>query len=278
MRHSIVKSAEKSILKIHSQTTKMRCMGPYSSSTSLSSSGTPSTSSKEAFYGRPRPINSAPTLSTLQSLALTAYSATKAFIDPERHDMVATLSELTGHIALQSMYNHMKNDPTGRRILIEKPIVSKDTIDIQHLENYDKNTFGYAYASFLKQHGFDPDLRAEVKYVQDEELRYVMMRYRQSHDFYHVVTDLPPTISGELALKYVELFHTGLPVCALSATVGSWKLDGEERLKWKEIYLPWAIHVGNNGKKWMNVYWEEMFYYDIEELRKELNIVTAPKL
>lgn len=172
----------------------------------------------------------------------------------------------------------MKNDVDGQRILLERPIVSKATIDIENLEkNNGKNTFGYAYAMFLKRNGFDPDLRADVKYVHNDELRYVMTRYRQSHDFYHVITDLPPTIPGELALKYAELFQTGLPVCALSATVGSFKLEMEERKLWKDVYLPWAIKAGK-GKHWMNVYWEERFDQDIDDLRKELDIDIAPQV
>jgi ubiquinone biosynthesis protein COQ4 len=232
----------------------------------------------EPFYGSPRSANSAPKLSTLQSLTLATYSATKAFLDPERHDMVATLSELTGHVALQNMYDSMMADKIGQRILIERPIVSKATIDIHELEQKEKNTFGYAYAMFLKQNDFDPDLRADVKYVQDEELRYVMTRYRQSHDFYHVITDLPPTIPGELALKFAELFQTGLPICALSATVGSLKLDDRERELWKEEYLPWAIKVGKDGGKWINTYWEEEFDTDLQDLRKRLGVVIAPKI
>lgn len=244
---------------------------------SFSSFSSSSSSQEEPFYGSPIPENKPRPLSPLQTLSLTAYSATKAFLDPERHDMVATLSELTGQVALQSMYNTMKEDTDGQRILLDKPLVSKSSIDIDDLRNKGKHTFGYAYAMFLKRNGFDPDLRAEVKYVHDDELRYVMMRYRQSHDFYHVITDLPPTIPGELALKYAELFQTGLPVCALSATVGSFKLEEEERKVWKDLYLPWAIKAGK-GKSWMNVYWEERFDQDIDELREELSIDMAPKV
>jgi len=233
----------------------------------------------EPFYGSPRPKHSTvSSMSTIQSLSLAAYSATKAFMDPERHDMVATLSELTGHVALQNMYDSMMSSKTGQRILTERPIVSKATIDIQTLEQMDKNTFGYAYAMFLKKNGFDPDMRADVKYVSHEELRYVMLRYRQSHDYYHVITDLPPTVPGELALKYAELFQTGLPVCALSATVGSLKLGEEERRIWYDAYLPWAVKVGKEGKKWMNIYWEEEFDQDLEGLRKRIGVDIAPKV
>lgn len=233
-------------------------------------------SSSEPFYGSPREERNH--LSPLQNISLAVYSATNAFLNPERHDMVATLAEVTGEVALQNILSEMKNDPIGQRILLDKPCVDTASIDIDALGQLPKNTFGYGYYTFLKHHGFNPDERAKVKYIQDEELQYVMTRYRQSHDFFHVVTDLPPSIPGELALKYVELFQTGLPVCALSATVGSMKLNAEDRKLWKEKYLPWAIRVGKCGKKWMNVYWEEEFETDLQELRTKLGIETAPIL
>jgi ubiquinone biosynthesis protein COQ4 len=91
------------------------------------------------------------------------------------------------------------------------------------------------------------------------------------------MTDLPPSIPGELALKYVELFQTGLPVCALSASAGSFMLGVEERRIWEKTYLPWAVQVGKHGKKWMNVYWEELFERDLIELRNELGVIVAPE-
>jgi Uncharacterized protein involved in ubiquinone biosynthesis len=192
--------------------------------------------------------------------------------------MVAALAEVTGSVALQKMHRDMLTDPTGRRILSDKPLVNTDSIDIKALEELPKNTFGYAYAMFLRKNGFDPDERALVKYIPDEELAYVMKRYRQSHDFFHVLTDLPPTVLGELALKYVELFQTGLPVCALSVSAGSMKLSQEERRQLVKQYLPWAIRVGKNNKKWINIYWEEEFQKDLKDFRLELGIDVAPKM
>jgi ubiquinone biosynthesis protein COQ4 len=238
--------------------------------TSNISSGT------EPFYGSPR--EGKKPLSPLQSLSLAVYSATNAFLDPERHDMVAALAEVTGSAALQNMYNDMMADPTGQRILTDRPIVQTESIDIEALEGLPKNTFGYAYAMFLKKNGFNPNERAEIKYITDENLVYVMKRYRQSHDFYHVMTDLPPTVLGELALKYIELFQTGLPVCALSVSVGSMKLTQKERKQLLEQYLPWAIKVGKTKQKWINIYWEEQFERDLNEMRLDYGIVTAPKI
>ena len=44
--------------------------------------------------------------------------------------------------------------------------------------------------------------------VEDAELAYAMTRYREIHDFLHVLTGLPPTVEGELALKTLEAVRT----------------------------------------------------------------------
>ena len=50
----------------------------------------------------------------------------------------------------------------------------------------------------------------------DDELAWIMTRYRQVHDMWHVLCGLPPTVLGEVALKWLELVQTRLPVAALS--------------------------------------------------------------
>ena len=61
--------------------------------------------------------------------------------------------------------------------------------------------------------------------MDDAELAYVMQRFRELHDFWHVLFDLPPTEFGEIILKHVEMTQTKLPVCALSAFMGPLRLD-----------------------------------------------------
>jgi ubiquinone biosynthesis protein COQ4 len=142
----------------------------------------------------------------------------------------------------------------------------------------DNLTFGEAYGQFLRGHGFDPDDRSAVKYIQDPELAYIMLRYRQCHDYWHVLTGLPPTVLGELGLKWLELLQTGLPVAALSATVGSLRLSTHERNILNNHYLPWAVRQSQQAEYLLNVYYEKEFDTPVEELRKRLRIEPAPVL
>jgi ubiquinone biosynthesis protein COQ4 len=275
-----------------------------------------SSQDEEPFYGKPRESTSGTSTSTTirNRIAIAIHNATTAYSDPTRADAVAVLGEITGPITLQRIHQKMINDPIGRQILKDRPIVSKATIPeyeqlilnapnyndtINHDDDNDDNlTFGQAYGSFLKIHGFDPDERDEVNYVEDDTLAYIMLRYRQCHDYFHTITGLPPTVLGELGLKWFELFQTGLPVAALSCTVGSLRLNQEEQQILQNIYLPWAMKMNNQQQQQdptslsssssslpslsspflMNVYYEKEFDTPIKELRNRLNLVPAPSI
>jgi ubiquinone biosynthesis protein COQ4 len=260
------------------------------------------------FYGAPRPAathTGTGSDSWKKRLSLTLQNAATAFSDPTRADAVAAVGELTGLVALQQMRDAMMRDPVGRQILAERPVVSKETIPFETLmaeaavrklaaeqeptdgsdtttaNNSDAPpiTFGQAYGSFLSQHGFDPDERDAVLYIQDPELAYVMLRYRQCHDFWHALTALPPTVTGELGLKWLELFQTGLPLAALSSTVGSLGLSYHQQHVLWNIYLPWARESGKRLPycALMNVYYEKELDTPLHELRERLQLEPAPQ-
>ena len=124
----------------------------------------------------------------------------------------------------------------------------------------------------------EPDRRrvraAGRRLVEDAELAYAMTRYREIHDFLHVLTGLPPTVEGELALKTLEAVRTraitrlspsagvaaltvligaqvqtGLPMAALSALAGPFSMRQPERIqRWYRRAAPavtaWAATCG----------------------------------
>ena len=99
------------------------------------------------------------------------------------------------------------------------------------------------------------------------------------HDFWHALTGLPPTVLGELGIKWLELFQTGLPVAALSCTVGSLRLDAKDQDILMNHFLPWAIRNGQESNTFlMNVYYEKEFDTPLKDLRKHLNLEAAPSI
>uniref|UniRef100_M4BEW1 Ubiquinone biosynthesis protein COQ4 homolog, mitochondrial n=1 Tax=Hyaloperonospora arabidopsidis (strain Emoy2) TaxID=559515 RepID=M4BEW1_HYAAE len=214
----------------------------------------------------------------LQKLVLAVTSAVTVFANPKRGDMLAILGDVTGRDALRRIHAHMCADPIGSRILADKPVIRNHKIDRESLRALPSNTFGHQYALFMARHSFDADDRSLVRYVDDPELAYVMQRHRESHDFWHTLFGVPPTVLGEIALKYVEMAHAKLPVSALSAFVGPLRLSSDDRWLLLNVYVPWACRAAKKVHSLHCIMYEEEFETPIEELRQRLNIEVAPSL
>ena len=268
----------------------------FSSAAAPSNNNQNTSKNKIPFYGLPRPpkdtSTSASSSSWKQRLVVALKSASTAFRDPTRDDAVAALGEVTGRLALEGVLKQMRQHPTGRLILQDKPLITKESIPyeqlLQQAENMDstppdKITFGQAYGHFLAQHGFDPEDRKPVSYLdQHTDLAYVMMRYRQCHDYWHALTGLPPTVLGEIALKWLELFQSGLPIAALSGTVGALGMTYKQQQILWQVYLPWAIRVHKRQQQLdphgsiLTVYYEKEFETPLVELQARMGIEPAP--
>ncbi len=295
------------------------------------------------FYGLPQPpgrqrLSSLKSLlqvgntiqNRLQMWSAQRYTVTEflqqsvtAIRDPTRADAVAAVSEMTGRYQLRHLLQTMQEHPVGRQILRDRPMVSKATLPHDDLMEQarrvkreygtvanipdDQLTFGIAYGLFLLEHGFDPDERDDVKYLstQEQDIVYVMLRFRQCHDYWHVLTQLPPSVNGEIGLKLLELFHMQMPVAALSClsqsavilwndTIGTARVDtnhathsnnanGTTRTTstddlhtiWN-LYLPWARRQARNMEaanvSLLNVYYEHEFSVPLHVLRHRLQL------
>ena len=94
------------------------------------------------------------------------------------------LGEATGRVALRKIRTDLKKTREGR-LIFRGPVVDSSTISGDELRQLNENTFRHAGGSW-RDMGFDPDDRTPVALVDDEELAYVLLRYRQVHDFWHV--------------------------------------------------------------------------------------------
>lgn len=197
---------------------------------------------------------------------------TNQLSNPHSLDLIATLGETTATpYFIYRLRNAMLSDPTGRRILRDRPRITSSTLSLSYLRSLPANSVGRNYAAWLDREGVSPDTRSSVSYIDDEECAYVMQRYRECHDFYHAVTGLPVIVEGEVALKALEFMNTLLPMTGLSV-FAVMRLKPAERERFFSIYFPWAVRSGLRSKELINVYWEEVLERDVDELREELGI------
>ena len=193
----------------------------------------------------------------VQKLGIACQAALTALRDPHRADMVAALGDATGRLALERLRDRMRADATGRELLRRRPHVTEASLGgLGGLSAMPSGTFGRCYADFMRGHTFSPDERCATRFVDDSELAYVMTRAREMHDFLHVLCGLEPDVPGEIALKWFEMVHTGLPVAAFSAFVGPARLSRADKRVLRRQHIPWAVRAGRRARCLLNVDFE----------------------
>ncbi|XP_019366108.1 PREDICTED: ubiquinone biosynthesis protein COQ4 homolog, mitochondrial [Gavialis gangeticus] len=216
--------------------------------------------------------------SPLQKALLAAGSAFAALRDPYRHDMVAVLGETTGSLALQRLRDKMRHDAEGYQILRERPRIRLSTLDVAGLRGLPDGTFGREYMRFLEDNRVSPDTRMPAKFVDDEELAYVIQRYREVHDLMHTLLGMPTNMLGEVVVKWFEAVQTGLPMCALGAVFGPIRLKAWKLQVLTTELIPWAVQSGLRANCILNIYYERRWEQMVESLREEIGILPPPSI
>ncbi|KAK7466109.1 Ubiquinone biosynthesis protein [Stygiomarasmius scandens] len=190
--------------------------------------------------------------------------------------MISALGETTAGPALPRLRDIMLQSSEGRRILRDRPRINSRTLDMQSLANLPEGTFGRTYTSWLERTGVTPDPREPVRYIDDPELGFVMQRYRECHDFYHVINNFSVNRESELAIKFFEFANLGLPLAAFSALFGPLAMTSKKRHRLFSEYVPWALKCGSSARCLITVYWEERWEQNTEDMKKEFGLLDAP--
>ncbi|XP_031610336.1 ubiquinone biosynthesis protein COQ4 homolog, mitochondrial isoform X1 [Oreochromis aureus] len=212
----------------------------------------------------------------VQKALLSIGSGVAALQNPYRHDMVAVLGETTGHLALIKLRDRMRNDPEGYAVLTERPRIRLSTLDLTKMASLPDGSFGREYLRFLEDNDVTPDSRADVKFVDNEELAYVMQRYREVHDLLHTLLGMPTNMLGEVAVKWFEAAQTGLPMCALGAVLGPLRLNASRLQSLFTSLGPWALQSGRRARCVLSIFYERRWEQSLEDLQRELNIEPPP--
>eukprot|EP01095_Lingulamoeba_sp_RSL-Kostka_P008760 TRINITY_DN2971_c0_g1_i1.p1 TRINITY_DN2971_c0_g1~~TRINITY_DN2971_c0_g1_i1.p1 ORF type:complete len:398 (-),score=63.37 TRINITY_DN2971_c0_g1_i1:18-1211(-) len=226
------------------------------------------------------------------------------FIDDiERADMVACLGDLTSNVVVDNIYEKMVNDKEGRSIIKEKPIIRdienmteeeikkiptfkenkqecpNISLDTGYLRSLSDKTFGKQYINWMDHYNFNPNSRPYSTFIDDIERAYVIQRYREIHDFIHVLFDLDVTVMNEVAIKSFESLHFNLPSSVLSTIMGPLRCSNDQERKFlMNELIPWTYQTNKNASKFLlNIYYENYFNTDIDEFRDYLGITKAPK-
>ncbi|PXF42837.1 Ubiquinone biosynthesis protein COQ4-like [Gracilariopsis chorda] len=209
---------------------------------------------------------------------LTVGSALVTFANPARADTLAVLGDLTSGPALHHLTNRIKRSHEGRQMLqtlTPARFPEHGSGSLPELRALPAGTLGREYARFMDDRRFVPESRAVVRFVEDDTHRWVMQRYRDVHDLWHVLTAMPTTLLGETAQKLFEASQTGLPVTFLASVAGTARIGRKNRQILFSELVPWALSCGRGATDLLAIRYEDYLDRDLNELRTKWNI-TVP--
>lgn len=142
-----------------------------------------------------------------------------------------------------------------------------------------EGSLGKEYTTWLKKNKVTPDTRDPVRYVQNHPSHaYLLQRYRESHDLYHVLLGFGVSLPSEIVIKWFELSNFNLPVALLSSVFGPLRFNPpSERRRLMDDYGKWALKAGAEAECLIGVYWEKEWETEVGELRERMGIRLPEK-
>ncbi|MEM7199208.1 MAG: Coq4 family protein [Planctomycetota bacterium] len=191
--------------------------------------------------------------------------------NPEHTESVFDIEDGLRDIeAYQLALQHVRTFPRVREIIDARYVAPP--ADIEALLRCPENSLGYAYAHHIVDHGFDPDYFRKLEVNGD--LDYLLLRIRQTHDIWHVVTGIDTSRIGELTLKAFELAQIRRPMAAVLAVGGVMRylLKDPENLEPLLRGVSLGYRLGLAAKPLLAERWEEDWDRPLERWRIELGL------
>lgn len=188
--------------------------------------------------------------------------------DPGRLDQVLVMAQTINLPALGRALGRLDEDGAGRALLAERPRIDREHVDFDALARLPDGTLGREYVRFLTDHGITPDVFREPPDVGDERAAYVMLRLRQTHDLWHVLTGYAPDVQGEILLQAFTFAQLRAPSALVLATLGTLRWMG----RWKGHLraLARAFRRGRQARFLATFRWEDHWATPVDDLRAML--------
>ena len=189
--------------------------------------------------------------------------------DPGRLDQVLVLAEAMNLPAVARAMDRLDEDPAGRALLEDQPRIDREHVDFDGLRRLPDGTLGREYIRFLDDNRITPDAFAKLPDIGDARAAYVMLRLRQTHDLWHVLTGYAADVRGELLLQAFTYAQTRAPSSLLLALFGSvrWAFRWPRQTK----ALRAAFAHGKAAGFLPLFRWEDHWETPVADLRKKLD-------
>jgi ubiquinone biosynthesis protein COQ4 len=197
--------------------------------------------------------------------------AVSLFKDPTQTESVYDIEDgLRKTKATQLAVEFVKSDPSVAHIIQER--YTPPQLDLEFLLTLPANSLGYTYASYIKESNFDPNFYRKVD-VEDE-ISYVFLRLRQTHDIWHIIAGFSTDVAGELGLKSFEFAQTHRTMSLILLAGGLLRTLSKSPAELDHMLQCIALGYrrGVKARPLLAQKWEEQWSKSLTDWRTELGI------
>lgn len=211
---------------------------------------------------------------TLREWAQVVQSTVRVMQDSNRIKDIHRVADITSRHRFQALLEDALIGGRVPEILQQRPELDPASVDLPVLRRLPADTLGGAYARHLDTHRLemyvDP---TSPEHVHDPDVRYLIHRYRQVHDIWHVLLGLGTRGHEEVLVHAFVLGHLRLPVSALVVAFGTIKHMVMEK-RWAALRhsLLEAFTSGRAASPLLMVRWEQLWEQPLDEVRRRYRV------
>jgi ubiquinone biosynthesis protein COQ4 len=198
----------------------------------------------------------------------------RVLADSTRTDEIHRVEEITGRRRFRAVARELAATPEGRWLLANQPELSTRYVDYDRLRALPDTTLGGAYVRHLDANAITADYQAAAtQLVDDQEIAYLMRRFRQTHDVWHVLLGLGIQGHEEVLVHCFSWGQLRLPVSALVIAFGAVKhMVLERRFETARHSTLEAYRMGKRAAPLLGVRWEELWERPLERVRADVGV------
>ena len=205
------------------------------------------------------------------------FNLLKVAKNPEKTEGILKVSDILWKLGLlDSVVLLLKQDPHAERCIRERRLLS--SYEINKLAKLPVGSLAETYARHMISNNLKPDFYKKMQIGDD--VTYFMMRMRETHDLWHVITGFGTDVPSELGLQAFMIAQLQTPLSSIliaSRTFFStFKNPNEISQIYNQLAKGWTM--GREAHKIFALDWEENWETPLSEIRAKFNVSVPADL
>lgn len=161
-------------------------------------------------------------------------------------------------------------DPANAQLVNSRKLLKN--FNLQELKKLPEGSLGRSYADHMIRLNLDPEFFREMETTQD--VGYIIMRMRQTHDWWHIMTGFDTSVPGEISLQTFYATQVGLPIHAVLVGLGFLRAGLKEPSLLPQLLqaVQQGYALGKKAKPLFPFDWEANWDRALSDLRTEMGL------